>query len=76
VNVAMKAATAKSVALKKTAIAVTTTPNMGILTKLAKLKAYWVLITGVITLVIVPIVRLLTKKNKKTVDAKAEEVKE
>ncbi len=59
------------------AIAAMTTPKyMGILTKLAKLKAYWLLITGFVTLVIIPVVRWLTKKEQKTVDAKFDEVKE
>lgn len=58
---------------------------MGILTRLAKLKAYWALITGLVTLVVIPVVRWLTKKETsgkagsgsagKTVDAKFTEKK-
>jgi hypothetical protein len=75
VNAVTKAVIQKSAALKKTATAVMTMHNMGVFSKLAKLKAYWMLLTGFVTLVLIPVIKLLTKKDKKTVDAKFDEVK-
>lgn len=54
---------------------------MGILTRLAKAKAYWGLLTGLFTLVIIPVARWFFRRKKETpkkgvIDAEFTEVKE
>jgi hypothetical protein len=55
---------------------------MGFFLRLAKLKAYWALITGFFTLIVIPITRYLLRQKKaearsgeKVVDASFEEIK-
>ncbi len=54
---------------------------MGLFARFLKLKAYWGLLTGLFTLVIIPLTRWLLKNNKtsgasksKVVDAEFEEI--